>query len=62
MTVKSEISKPAHCSAEDLYSGDQGYTACCNEPVVSAGFVERVEHEDGSVSYVQVNDDYEDFD
>lgn len=20
--------------AEDLYTGDQGYTACCNEPVV----------------------------
>lgn len=23
---------------EDMVTGDQGYTACCNEPVTNAGY------------------------
>lgn len=29
----SHCSQCASTDYEDLYTGDQGYTACCNEPV-----------------------------
>jgi len=39
----TKISQQDHCSNcgttdyESLHTGDQGFTACCNEPVCTAG-------------------------
>ena len=41
--TSNPTSAPAHCEScgstdvEDLTTGDQGYTACCNEPICHGG-------------------------